>query len=200
MSLANIRAAIRARLDALLDSADPPGPLAFVANWAGETERASSDGPSFEALGQTPAALIGFAREAPTQTKWATTGELSQTLSTLWTVFVVVCEASGPSDAAVSTIDTVLDAVIDAVVGVQVTSESAIPLALETVAPFRVRPGLFCYAITLRATRSISTQPATGDTDEFRQFDGEVNPLDADATTDADALPLSTVRAEDLHD
>ncbi|RTL25096.1 MAG: hypothetical protein EKK55_10195 [Rhodocyclaceae bacterium] len=199
MSLAVIRGAIRERLETLLTTADPAGPLAQVADWAGEYERGSSDGPGFESFGRTPAALIAFARETPTQTVYATTGELAQTLATLWTVFVVVCSPRKSGDAT-TTLDGVLDAVIDAVVGVQVTSVGAVPLALESVAPYRVRPGLFIYAVSLRSTRVLSTRPAEGETDPFEQFDGEVNPLDANATTDADALPLSTVRAEDLHD
>lgn len=197
MSLAAIRTAIRERLETLLTTADPAGTLAQVADWAGEMER--SDGPGLDALGRTPAALIAFARETPTQTKLATTGEVAQTLATLWTVFVVVRAVSRPGETT-TTLDAVLDDVIDAVVGTQVTSVGAVPLALESVAPYRVRPGLFVYAVTLRASRVLGARPAEGATDPFEQFDGEVNPLDANATTDADALPLSTVRAEDLHD
>lgn len=197
MSLAAIRTAIRERLETLLTTADPAGLLAQVADWAGEMER--SDGPGLDALGRTPAALIAFARETPTQTKLATTGEVVQTLATLWTVFVVVRAVSRPGETT-TTLDAVLDDVIDAVVGTQVTSVGAVPLALESVAPYRVRPGLFVYAVTLRASRVLGARPAEGATDPFEQFDGEVNPLDANATTDADALPLSTVRAEDLHD
>lgn len=197
MSLAAIRTAIRTALDTLLTTADPAGPLVLVDNWAGELER--SDGPGLDALGKTPAALIAFARETPTQTKYTTTGELAQTLATLWTVFVVTRDARKPGDA-VTQLDSVLDTVIDAVVGVQVTSVGAIPLALESVAPYRVRPGSYCYAVTLRSTRVLSTAPVAGDTDPFERFDGTVNPLDAGAVLDAAALPLANVRADNLDD
>lgn len=197
MSLAAIRTAIRAALDTLLTTADPAGPLVFVTDWAGELER--SDGPGLDALGKTPAALIAFARETPTQTKYTTTGEMAQTLASLWTVFVVTRDARKPGDA-VAQLDSVLDAVIDAVVGTQVTTVGAIPLALESVAPYRVRPGSYCYAVTLRAARVLSTAPVAGDTDPFERFDGTENPLDADATDDAAALPLANVRADNLDD
>jgi len=198
MSLAAIRTAIRTALDTLLTTADPAGPLALVDNWAGEFAREqTSGGPALDALGEVPAALIAFARETPTQTKYTTTGELAQTLATLWTIFVVTSDTRAPGDAAAQ-LDSVLDAVIDAVVGVQVTSVGAIPLALESVAPYRVRPGSYCYAITLRAARVLTTAPVAGDTDPFERFDGEVNPLDADATDDAAALPLANVRADNL--
>lgn len=197
MSLTAIRTAIRERLETLLSTADPPGPLAHVSAWAGETER--SDAPGLDALGRTPAAMHAYAREIPTQTKLATTGELVQVLASLWTIFVVVRSVGEPGDAT-DALDETIDAVIDAVVGTQVTSVGAVPLALESVAPYRTRPGLFVYAVTLRASRVLSTRAAAGTTDEFQQFDGEVDPVDADAVTDAEALPLSTARAENLHD
>ena len=156
-------------------------------------ERARTEPPR----GKNP--LIAFARETPTQTKYTTTGEMAQTLASLWTVFVVTRDARKPGDA-VAQLDSVLDAVIDAVVGTQVTTVGAIPLALESVAPYRVRPGSYCYAVTLRAARVLSTAPVAGDTDPFERFDGTENPLDASATLDAEALPLATIRADNLDD
>ena len=60
--------------------------------------------------------------------------------------------------------------------------------------------GFGVVAVRFVAERSAEQADLTAETDELHQFDGEVNPLDADATLDASALPLSTVRAEDLHD
>lgn len=66
------------------------------------------------------------------------------------------------------------------------------------------RPGnagaLGVLAVRFTAERVAEQADLEAETEEFQRFDGEVNPIDASATADASALPLSTVRAEDLHD
>lgn len=164
--------------------------------------------------GRLPAALVSFDGEDPnnSQSFDVTTREMSPIARASITVYVVAESMRGHATLYRGHGDTKgLLALAGDVTGALNGLEIAGLWGTGRVHYLGARPipglwrpgntgGLGVVAVRFVAERSAEQACLTAETDEFRQFDGEVNPLDANATTDADALPLSTVRAEDLHD
>lgn len=194
-----IRAAIRARLETQLDSADPPGPFAQVKNWAGELRRDRENNPGLDALGITPAVLVALGREIPRTTDRMTSGEVSQHLTQEWVLFVVVDNGQDP-DASVETLDACLDSVIATVIGTQV-EDTEMPIELVSAAPWWAAPGSYCYAVTVRVSRAVSRAPGEEDgASPLEEARADVNHVDTDETADATQRPAAIAYADDLQD
>lgn len=194
-SLTAIRAAIRERLDTLLTTADPAGPFLVVKNWAGELTRDRSNNPGLDALGDSPAVLLAFGREVPTNTTRMTSGELAQTLGQDWVLFVVVDNAQDP-DASVAVLDTCLDAVVACVVGTQI-DDAEMPLELVSIVPWWAAPGSYCYAVTVRVSRQVARAPGE-DTPvvPFERFEGGLSVPEPDGEDLSNVNPVANALVE----
>lgn len=194
-----IRAALRARMDALLVDADPPGPFVQVKNWTGELTRSRDSNPGMDALGDTPAVLIADARQTPQTTTRMTSGEVAQVLANQWVLFVVVENGQDP-DASVALIDDCLDAVEASILGTQV-EDGDFPITLESTTPWWAAPGSYCYAVTVRVERLVARTPAPEDgAVPLEQVTADVSLAGADPDLDEAAAPIAFVNADDLHD
>jgi hypothetical protein len=191
--IASIRTALKTQLATLVE-ADPPsaGKLLRVGDWLGEITRSAPI--SFDALGQTPCALVAAAREAFEDTPH-TTGETLVLGDSRWVIFLVVANPVEP-EQQVSHMDALLTAVTGKLAALRIDGGWGTSLfRLIDWSPFRVERGCITYAVQGRFVRQLDTEDnrTVGDDegDALSLMDGDINLADTDADEEPAANPLA---------
>lgn len=194
---------------AAVEALGPAGTSSFkqVVDFGGELTAETIS----QAVGnRVPAALIAVASGDPEgrATLDTTTGEMQTVERTALVIYVAVQSVRGAKQAhdgvtgskGLFALCGEVEAAVNglAVAGLWGTRR----VHYAGLRPVLFRPGnqgVACvYALRFQAQRLVAQTTPTVDTDPFERFDGEVNPLDASATLDAEALPLATIRADNL--
>jgi hypothetical protein len=193
-SLADIRAAMLARLNTLLAAAPTPGPLASVTHFAGEVTR--EKGPSHNVLGAAPGAVLAFAGETfVPDAESLDLGELGFVGTSTWRVYVVArdlrANTDAASDATASGIDALVNAVVAALAGLDIAGlYRSSRLRPTKSAPFYMKPGTYVYACEFSARRWVDAVDATDTSTPLTEIHVGINEV---GTPDTPPNPLDTL-------
>jgi hypothetical protein len=202
-TLTTIRAALLARLQTLLTTADPAGAFRHVANWTGDTSRERL--VSHDALGDGPALLLALAGEtyegAPVS---VALGPVEFAARPTWRVYVVFYDVREPDAVAGSTDDDGLTPLLDAVIACLAGFEIAGLDQVETVRLVALRPiragnGEFVYGLDVVTERvvdaAVRPDAASPDFDRVTANENLVHP--DGITVPASLTPFNVVIDED---